>query len=116
MAAAIAAAIFTAYESRWGLALRGVASIHLENRSAAPVEKVAVRLSSGTAQWTRRIERLEPGAIERISIKTPDLYVFGVDYTIDGRRSIVEEGGAACPGEILMMRILDHNQIECAPG
>lgn len=98
--------------SRWGRVVRGISTLVVANESSAPLQGVRVSfVPAGSAPTSQAFDIIAPGESRAIPVRTSDLMLDRLDYTINGEEFSYAEGGIACPGERFILSIKGPGQV-----
>lgn len=98
--------------SRWGRFALGISTLVIANQSGTPLQDVRVSLvPAGSAPTSQAFETIASGESRVIAVRTSDLTVDRLDYTINGEVFSYAEGGIACPGERFTLSITGPGRV-----
>ena len=90
------------WNTYFGRCLCGVSTITIRNDSEVPLQDVSLELSDARQTTiTRHFNLILPHQQERVPVSTSDLHVQRMAFHQGHRKITYDQGGIACPGEIL---------------
>ncbi len=92
--------------SRWGRFARGISTLVVANQSGVPLEDVRISfVPAGSVPTSQAFETIAAGESRTIAVRTSDLVVDRLHYTLKGQAFTYDKGGIACPGERFVLSI-----------